>query len=77
MCNKPEDFNYEDQSLNITVRTFKVEKADMLDWLPESGDTLEWNNEVYTVRKYGTGTFYQDIGNYNVVIRIFVTDYRS
>ena len=73
---KPADFDIEDHSLNITVRAFKLEKADMLGWLPKSGDTLEWNEKTYTVRKFGSGVFYQDVGNYNVVLWIFVTEYR-
>ena len=78
----PRDFDYEDQALNITVRAFKVEKSCLLGWLPKSGDTLEWNEQTYTVRKFGvrkfgSGVFYQDVGNYNVVLRIFVTEYRG
>jgi len=46
-------------------------------WLPQSGDTLEWNDKIYTVRKFGSGVFYQDTGNYEIVMRIFVTVYRG
>ncbi|MCL2710280.1 MAG: hypothetical protein FWE95_05315 [Planctomycetaceae bacterium] len=75
---KPESFDIEGgHSLAVTIRAFKIEKADMLGWLPQSGDTLEWDTKTYTVRKFGSGVFYQDVGNYEIVIRIFFTEYRG
>jgi len=74
---KPEDIDMENHSGNITIRAFKVEKADMLGWLPKHDDTLEWNKKIYTIRRFGPGVFYRDVGNYNVVLRIYVTEYRT
>ena len=71
---QPESFEVEGHTRNIIMRAFKVEKADMLGWLPQSGDTLEWSDKIYTVRKFGTGVFHLDVGNSNIVMRIFVTE---
>ena len=74
---KPEDFDFENHTLNVTLRAFKVEKSDLLGWLPQDGDQLKWKGKIYTLHRFGTGVFYQDAGNYNVVLRIYVTDYRK
>ena len=74
----PDSFKYEDMSLTTTSRIFKVGKADLAGWLPKDGDTLTYNGKTYTVLKTGVSkTFYLDIGNYGVMIRIFVTEYRE
>ena len=73
---KPESFDFEGQPMSTTLRTFKVQKADLLGWLPEHGDILEWNEKIYTVEMTGASPMlYQDIGSYDVVMRIFVTEY--
>ena len=75
---KPDSFGFEGQPVAITSRTFKVQKSDLLGWLPEHGDILEWNEKIYTVEMTGASPMlYQDIGSYDVVMRIFVTEYRG
>ena len=74
---KPTSFAFEGQPMTTTLRTFKVQKADLLGWLPEHGDTLEWNEKTYHVRMHeASNTFYEDISSYDVVMRIFV-EYRN
>jgi len=46
-------------------------------WLPQSGDTIEWNEQTYTVRKFGTNVFSLDVGLYGIILRIFATEYRD
>jgi hypothetical protein len=64
--------------LTTTSRVFKIGKADLLGWLPKEGDTLEYAEKVYEVGQTGASdTFYQDIGNHGVMMRIFVMEYRG
>jgi hypothetical protein len=76
---KADSFGYDDLTLTTTSRIFKVGKADLAGWLPEHGDTLDYNNTVYTVKNTSNAnnTFYQDVGNHGVMIRIIVTEYRN
>ena len=74
---RPDSFGIEDQAFTATSRVFKVEKADLDDWLPKHGDTLEYDGKTYTVKKTSeANTFYQDIGNSKVMIRIIVAEPR-
>ena len=73
----PDSFG-EEYTLTTTSRVFKLGKAELEGWLPQNGDTLEYGGKTYTVKKTGaSNTFYQDVGNFGVMIRIFVTEYRS
>jgi len=63
--------------LATTVRVFKIEKADLNGWLPQAGDTLDYQEKIYTFRKGAADSFYQDLGNHNVMMRIFVSEYRG
>ena len=72
-----ESFDNDGHTRTITNRAFKIQKNDMLGWLPKSGDTLEWNEKNYPVHMFGANVFYQDVGNYNVMLQIFVTEYRG
>jgi hypothetical protein len=75
---KPDSFAFEDWSMSTTSRVFKIGKADLGGWLPKDGDTLTYGEKTYTVEKTGTSkTFFQDIGNYEVMMQIFVTEYRG
>ena len=73
----PDSFG-DEYTLTTTSRVFKLGKAELEGWLPQSGDTLEYGGKTYIVKKTGaSNTFYQDVGNFGVMIRIFVTEYRS
>ena len=75
---RPDSFGFENQTLTTTSRIFKVEKADLEDWLPQSGDTLTYNETVYSIEQTGAAnTFYQNVGTYGVIIRIIVMEYRG
>jgi len=70
---KPDSFEFEEHARTSTIRTFKIQKSDLLGWLPKENDTLEHEGKTYICRKTGTlKTFYQDIGNDNIIIRIYV-----
>ena len=69
----PASFDFEGQAMTATIRTFKAQKADLDGWLPEEGDTLEYDEKTYIFRKTsGLKTFYENVGSYDVVMRIFV-----
>jgi hypothetical protein len=75
---QPDSFDFEGQPLTSTSRIFKTGKADLNGWLPKAGDTLTYNDKTYIVKKTGaSNTFFQDVGNFGVMIRIIVTEYRS
>ena len=80
---RPDSFGFDDQTITTTSRIFKVEKADLNGWLPKHGDTLEYDDgsgsKTYTVQKTSNaaGTFYQDVGNFGILIRIHVMEYRG
>ena len=80
---RPDSFGFDDQTITTTSRVFKVGKADLDGWLPQHGDTLEYDDgngvKIYTVKKTRNAgnTFFQDVGNYDVMIRIHVTNYRG
>ena len=74
----PDSFPFENQSLATTIRIFKTGKTDLHGWLPKDGDTLTYQDKTYVFKKTGaTPSFYQDIGNYGVMIRLFLQEYRS
>ncbi|MCL2710767.1 MAG: hypothetical protein FWE95_07790 [Planctomycetaceae bacterium] len=63
--------------LTTTSRVFKIQKADLLGWLPQDGDTLDYQEKTYNISKTAASdTFYQDIGNKDIMLRIFVMEYR-
>ena len=74
---KPDSFGFENQLLTTRSRGYKTCLADLLGWLPQHGDTLEFDGKTYTVQKTSndSGTFYQEVGNYNIMIRIHVKEY--
>ena len=73
-----DSFGFTDSGkLTTTTRIFKIAKADLLGWLPKEGDTLTYQDKTYTFRKTAADSFYQDLGNHGVMMRIFVTEYRG
>jgi hypothetical protein len=73
---KPDGFAFEDHQMYKTIRLFRCGKADLFGLIPKAGDTFIHNNITYTVCKTPGGPCYQDIGNYNVMVRIAVDIYR-
>jgi hypothetical protein len=81
---QPASFDlYEDENNKITLTTtsriFKLCKADLGGWLPKHGDTLEYAEnpgeqaKIYKVQMTGgPHTYYLDVGNHGVMIRILV-----
>jgi hypothetical protein len=67
---KPEGFAFEDFRLYKTSRIFRLAKADLNGITPKEGDTLTYNDTIYKVKKTLQGPCYEDIGNYNVTLRI-------
>jgi len=75
---RPDSFGFDDHTITSTSRIFKVEKIDLGDWLPQNGDTLTYNEKTYVVKQTSNAnTFYQPVGNHEIMIRIVVMEYRS
>jgi predicted small secreted protein len=82
---QPDSFGFDNSVLTSTSKIFKVGKADLLGWLPQSGDKLELipkrgqkQGKIYTVQKTGiANTHFSDVGCYDVMIRILVKEYRG
>ena len=77
---QPDGFAFEDFKLYKTSRVFKVGKLELNGMIPKEGDTLTYiYNEaetMYTVKKTQAGPCYEDIGNYNVMLRLYCSVYR-
>ncbi|MDR3233761.1 MAG: hypothetical protein LBT46_08895 [Planctomycetaceae bacterium] len=67
---KPDGFGWEDFHLYKTGRIFRIAKTDLHGITPKEGDTLLYNEKLYTIKKTANGPCYEDIGNYNVTLRL-------
>jgi hypothetical protein len=74
---QPDGFAFEDFRLYKTSRVFKVGKLELNGLLPKEGDTLTYNDTVYTVKRTQSGPCYEEIGNYNVMLRVHGSISRS
>jgi signal peptidase I len=73
----PDSLGFEDFHLYKTIRIFIVGRAELNGVIPKEGDTITYNNTIYTVKKTPNTPCYENIGNYEVMLRIYTSIYRS
>jgi hypothetical protein len=73
----PDSLGFEDFHLYKTIRIFIVGMEELNGTIPKEGDTITYNNTVYTVKKTPNTPCYENIGNYGVMLRIYTSIYRS
>jgi len=77
----PDAFAFEDCILYKTGRVYKIGQEELEGRLPQEGDTLTFKSgdtkTIYTVSRSGNGHCYEELGNYGIVLRVYVTGPRG
>ncbi|GHT29245.1 hypothetical protein FACS18942_10300 [Planctomycetales bacterium] len=74
---QPDGFGFQDFILYKTSRIFVIGIAELNGRMPKEGDKLIYNEVEYTVKRTSSSPCYENIGNYNVMLKIHGSKLRT